>query len=45
MQVLREFNHINPQDDDEGKEFSDTRVRIKKDLIDYCYKSNIIFTQ
>ncbi|XP_047330537.1 peptidyl-prolyl cis-trans isomerase PASTICCINO1 [Impatiens glandulifera] len=23
--VLREFNHVNPQDDDEGKEFSDTR--------------------
>lgn len=32
MQVLREFNHVNPQDDDEGKEFSDTRVRIKKDF-------------
>ncbi|XP_027179995.1 peptidyl-prolyl cis-trans isomerase PASTICCINO1 isoform X1 [Coffea eugenioides] len=24
-QVLREFKHVNPQDDDEGKEFSDTR--------------------
>ncbi|XP_059667886.1 peptidyl-prolyl cis-trans isomerase PASTICCINO1 isoform X2 [Cornus florida] len=24
--VLREFNHVNPQDDEEGKEFSDTRV-------------------
>ncbi|KAH6762035.1 FKBP-type peptidyl-prolyl cis-trans isomerase family protein [Perilla frutescens var. hirtella] len=23
--VLREFNHVNPQDDDEGKEFADTR--------------------
>ncbi|KAL3839469.1 hypothetical protein ACJIZ3_024060 [Penstemon smallii] len=23
--VLREFNHVNPQDDEEGKEFSDTR--------------------
>ncbi|XP_027079125.1 peptidyl-prolyl cis-trans isomerase PASTICCINO1-like isoform X3 [Coffea arabica] len=23
--VLREFKHVNPQDDDEGKEFSDTR--------------------
>ncbi|KAK6120312.1 hypothetical protein DH2020_046003 [Rehmannia glutinosa] len=23
--VLREFNHVNPQDDAEGKEFSDTR--------------------
>ncbi|KAM7263338.1 hypothetical protein ACFE04_001021 [Oxalis oulophora] len=23
--VLREFNHVNPQDDDEGKVFSDTR--------------------
>ncbi|KAK2972257.1 hypothetical protein RJ640_014315 [Escallonia rubra] len=23
--VLREFNHVNPQDDDEGKEFSNTR--------------------
>ncbi|XP_051150536.1 peptidyl-prolyl cis-trans isomerase PASTICCINO1-like [Andrographis paniculata] len=23
--VLREFNHVNPQDDQEGKEFSDTR--------------------
>ncbi|KAG9138639.1 hypothetical protein Leryth_020479 [Lithospermum erythrorhizon] len=23
--VLREFNHVNPQDDDEGKEFSETR--------------------
>lgn len=26
VQVLREFNHVNPQDDEEGKEFSDTRV-------------------
>ncbi|THF94400.1 hypothetical protein TEA_020505 [Camellia sinensis var. sinensis] len=25
-QVLREFNHVNPQDDEEGKEFSNTRV-------------------
>ncbi|KAL0375274.1 UNVERIFIED_CONTAM: Peptidyl-prolyl cis-trans isomerase PASTICCINO1 [Sesamum radiatum] len=24
--VLREFNHVNPQNDEEGKEFSDTRV-------------------
>ncbi|KAF5953705.1 hypothetical protein HYC85_006561 [Camellia sinensis] len=24
--VLREFNHVNPQDDEEGKEFSNTRV-------------------
>ncbi|XP_058214897.1 peptidyl-prolyl cis-trans isomerase PASTICCINO1 [Rhododendron vialii] len=23
--VLREFNHVHPQDDDEGKEFADTR--------------------
>ncbi|KAG6640123.1 hypothetical protein I3843_10G141800 [Carya illinoinensis] len=23
--VLREFNHVNPQDDDEGKEFANTR--------------------
>ncbi|XP_052172665.1 peptidyl-prolyl cis-trans isomerase PASTICCINO1 [Diospyros lotus] len=23
--VLREFNHVNPQDDEEGKEFSETR--------------------
>jgi len=27
QQVLREFNHVNPQDDEEGKVFSDTRVR------------------
>lgn len=26
MQVLREFNHVNPQDDEEGKIFSNTRV-------------------
>ena len=26
LQVLREFNHVNPQDDEEGKEFSNTRV-------------------
>ncbi|KAI8556769.1 hypothetical protein RHMOL_Rhmol05G0281100 [Rhododendron molle] len=26
VQVLREFNHVHPQDDDEGKEFADTRV-------------------
>jgi hypothetical protein len=26
QQVLREFNHVNPQDDDEGKVFADTRV-------------------
>lgn len=25
-QVLREFNHVNPQDDEEGKVFADTRV-------------------
>ncbi|KAF7144188.1 hypothetical protein RHSIM_Rhsim05G0200700 [Rhododendron simsii] len=25
VQVLREFNHVHPQDDDEGKEFADTR--------------------
>ncbi|PNX71350.1 peptidyl-prolyl cis-trans isomerase pasticcino1-like protein [Trifolium pratense] len=25
QQVLREFNHVNPQDDDEGKVFADTR--------------------
>jgi hypothetical protein len=24
--VLREFNHVNPQDEDEGKIFGDTRV-------------------
>lgn len=24
--MLREFNHVNPQDDDEGKVFVDTRV-------------------
>lgn len=29
--MLREFNHVNPQDDVEGKEFSDTRVSIRKD--------------
>lgn len=28
VQVLREFNHVNPQDDEEGKEFSDTRVSL-----------------
>lgn len=26
-QLLREFNHVNPQDDEEGKEFLNTRVR------------------
>lgn len=26
LQVLREFNHVHPQDDEEGKEFSETRV-------------------
>lgn len=26
LQVLREFNHVHPQDDEEGKEFSNTRV-------------------
>lgn len=25
-QVLREFNHVNPQDDEEGKVFVNTRV-------------------
>lgn len=25
-QVLREFNHVNPHDDQEGKIFADTRV-------------------
>lgn len=35
VQVLREFNHVNPQDDEEGKEFSDTRVcaLISSDLL------------
>lgn len=28
VQVLREFNHVHPQDDDEGKEFADTRVSV-----------------
>lgn len=28
MQVLREFNHVNPQDDEEGKIFANTRVTI-----------------
>lgn len=28
-QVLREFNHVNPQDDEEGKEFLNTRVSIR----------------
>lgn len=38
MQVLREFNHVNPQDDEEGKEFSNTRVCIlEKNLIRYHY--------
>lgn len=32
QQVLREFNHVNPQDDEEGKVFSDTRV---SDLMHY----------
>lgn len=26
LQVLREFKHVNPQDDEEGKEFSNARV-------------------
>lgn len=26
VQVLREFNHVNPQNDEDGKVFSDTRV-------------------
>jgi hypothetical protein len=28
VQVLREFNHVNPQDDDEGKEFVNARVSV-----------------
>lgn len=27
-QVLREFNHVNPQDDEEGKVFANTRVSL-----------------
>ena len=26
LQVLKDFNHVNPQDDDEGKIFAQTRV-------------------
>lgn len=26
LQVLREFNHVNPQDDEEGKVFLNARV-------------------
>ena len=29
--MLREFNHVNPQDDEEGKVFADTRVS-------FCFK-------
>ncbi|CAL5388437.1 unnamed protein product [Camellia sinensis] len=34
--VLREFNHVNPQDDEEGKEFSNTREC--KKCIEACNK-------
>jgi hypothetical protein len=26
LQVLREYNHVHPQDDDEGKIFANSRV-------------------
>ncbi|KAJ8424548.1 hypothetical protein Cgig2_026162 [Carnegiea gigantea] len=29
LELLREFNHVNPQDDEEGKEFLNTRVCLK----------------
>ncbi|KAK4748235.1 hypothetical protein SAY87_014821 [Trapa incisa] len=34
--VLREFNHVNPQDDEEGKEFSDTRNLLNLNMA-ACY--------
>ncbi|GJY18670.1 hypothetical protein Tco_0390161 [Tanacetum coccineum] len=27
LKILREFNHVNPQDDEEGKEFASTRLQ------------------
>ncbi|XP_057511964.1 peptidyl-prolyl cis-trans isomerase PASTICCINO1 [Actinidia eriantha] len=34
--VLREFNHVNPQDDEEGKEFSNTRNQLHLNVA-ACY--------
>lgn len=34
--VLREFNHVNPQNDEEGKEFSDTRNLLNLNMA-ACY--------
>ncbi|KAK4800922.1 hypothetical protein SAY86_021409 [Trapa natans] len=34
--VLREFNHLNPQDDEEGKEFSETRNLLNLNMA-ACY--------
>ncbi|OWM81771.1 hypothetical protein CDL15_Pgr007809 [Punica granatum] len=34
--VLREFNHVNPQDDEEGKEFSNTRSLLNLNVA-ACY--------
>ncbi|XP_057489598.1 peptidyl-prolyl cis-trans isomerase PASTICCINO1-like [Actinidia eriantha] len=36
LQVLREFNHVNPQDDEEGKEFSNTRNQLHLNVA-ACY--------
>ena len=42
FQVLREYNHVNPQDDDEGKIFLNSRVRqfctlVRQYLSAKCY--------
>ena len=38
LQVLCEFNHVNPQDDEEGKEFANTRVWMS--LLHYLLQNN-----
>lgn len=38
QQVLREFNHVNPQDDEEGKVFANTRVSDLMCLTQYIFE-------
>lgn len=40
-QVLREFNHVNPQDDEEGKVFVDKRVRLFHFRVNIFYASSL----
>lgn len=35
--MLREFNHVHPQDDEEGKEFANTRVILFAEQIIFYY--------